>query len=72
MPTCEQTHGADRVHSIISAETPPTNNSKIKHEHWKWYWSIEIIVELITQVAMIMGMLVFLSQYFSIEVRTIH
>ena len=84
MLTREQTHGADGVHTIVSAETTPTKNSKIyvwryvvprrscntKREHWKWYRSIEIVVELITRVAMIMGMLVFLSQYFGIEVRT--
>ena len=85
MLTHGQTHSANGVHTIVSAETTPTKNSKIyiwkyvvsrhscntKYEHWKWYWSIEIIVELITRVAMIMGMLVFLSQYFGIEVRTI-
>ena len=79
-----QTHGADRVHTIVSAETTLTRNSKIyvwrhvaskcscnsKHEHGKWYRPIEIIVQLITQLAMIIGMLVFLSQYFGIEVSS--
>ena len=79
-----QTHGADGVHTIVSAETTPTRNSKIyiwrhvaskrscnsKHEHGKWYQPIEIVVQLITQLAMIIGMLVFLSQYFGIEVSS--
>ena len=67
---------------IVSTETTPTRNSKIyiwrhiaskcscnsKCEHGKWYQPIEIIIQLITQLVMIVGMLVFLSQYFSIEV----
>ena len=58
-----QTHGANGVHMIVSAETTLTRNSKIyvwrhiaskcscnsKHKHGKWYWPIEIVIQLITQ-----------------------
>ena len=80
----EWTHSADGVHTIISAETTPTKNSRIyvwryvalkrssnrKPKDWKWYRPLEIVVQLVTQLAMVIGVLVFLSQYFGIGVST--